>query len=75
MKKETRKYNAVYQKRGRWFIGWVEEVPGVNVQEKTLKDARVSLQEALAMILEANHSYVVESKEVIREPVLYTLSR
>lgn len=28
-------YTALVQKRGEWWIGWIEEVPGVNCQEAT----------------------------------------
>jgi hypothetical protein len=28
-------YTAVIKQRGRWWIGWIEEVPGVNCQEAT----------------------------------------
>ncbi|MBP1727314.1 MAG: hypothetical protein H6Q51_2612, partial [Deltaproteobacteria bacterium] len=27
------KYTAVVKKEGDWWIGWIEEVPGVNCQE------------------------------------------
>jgi len=42
---------AVYQKRGRWYIGWVEEIPGVNTQGKTFKEVEENLKEALALIM------------------------
>lgn len=45
---------AVYQKHGDWYLGWVEEIPGVNTQGKTMKEARVNLKEALEMVLEGN---------------------
>ena len=47
-------FTAVYQKRGRWYIGYVEEIPGVNTQGRTLKEARENLKEALRLIIEAN---------------------
>ena len=28
-------YTAVVKHRGEWWIGWIEEVPGVNCQERT----------------------------------------
>ena len=44
-------YTAVTKNDGTWWIGWIEEVPGVNCQEKTreelLKTLRVTLKEAL----------------------------
>jgi predicted RNase H-like HicB family nuclease len=46
-------YTAVVKQDGDWWIGWIEEVPGVNCQERTrddlLKSLRVTLTEALAM--------------------------
>lgn len=49
-----REFTAVYQKRGKWYIAWIEEIPGVNTQGKTKKEAEDNLREAIRMILEAN---------------------
>ena len=44
-------YTAVVKHDGDWWIGWIEEVPGVNCQESTrdelLKSLKVTLREAL----------------------------
>ena len=44
-------YTAVVKQDGDWWIGWIEEVPGVNCQEATksalLESLRVTLDEAL----------------------------
>ena len=46
-------YTAVIQQSGDWWIGWVEEVPGVNSQGKNaarflkLDNLRDALEEAL----------------------------
>ena len=46
-------YTAVIQQRNSWWIGWIEEIPGVNCQEKTkealLKTLEVTLKEALEL--------------------------
>jgi hypothetical protein len=46
-------FTAVVKQDGPWWIGWIEEVPGVNCQERTrdelLKTLRVTLVEALEM--------------------------
>ena len=46
-------YTAVVQQDGEWWIGWVEEVPGVNSQgrsrDELLQNLRDALQEALEM--------------------------
>jgi predicted RNase H-like HicB family nuclease len=45
------KYTAVTRRDGDWWIGWIEEIPGVNCQERTrrelLKTLRITLKEAL----------------------------
>ena len=44
-------HTAVVKRSGSWWIGWVEEVPGVNCQEASeaelLETLRVTLREAL----------------------------
>jgi predicted RNase H-like HicB family nuclease len=44
-------YKAVIKQDGDWWIGWIEEVPGVNCQEASrdelLESLKVTLQEAL----------------------------
>ncbi|MBL8189429.1 MAG: type II toxin-antitoxin system HicB family antitoxin [Acidobacteria bacterium] len=44
-------YTAVIKQDGDWWIGWVEEVPGVNCQEKTreelIETIKITLREAL----------------------------
>ena len=52
----TREFTAIYQKHGKWTIAWVEEIPGVNTQGKTLKEAKQNLKEALQLILETNQA-------------------
>ena len=47
-------FTAIFEKVEGWYIGYLEELPGVNTQAKTLKEARVNLKEAAIMILEAN---------------------
>ena len=46
-------YTAVIKQDAGWWIGWVEEVPGVNCQARTraglLRSLRVTLKEALEM--------------------------
>lgn len=46
-------YNAVIKHDSPWWIGWIEEVPGVNCQEdsreKLLTTLRATLKEALTM--------------------------
>ena len=47
----NKEYTAVVKQDGDWWIGWIEEVPGVNCQEPTheelIKSLRATLKEAL----------------------------
>jgi len=47
-------YTAVTKQDGKWWIGWIEEVPGVNCQEKTRKELLESLKATLKEALEFN---------------------
>ena len=38
------RYRAVIKKAGEWWIGWLIDVPGVNVQEKTKAELIESLR-------------------------------
>lgn len=63
---------AVFQKVPEGYIGFVEELPGANTQGATLEEARANLQEAVALVLEANRDLIDETTqggEVIREPL------
>jgi len=63
---------AVIEKRGNWYIGYVEEIPGVNTQGRTLKEVRENLHEALRLVIEANRELTAKSEgayQVIREPI------
>jgi predicted RNase H-like HicB family nuclease len=59
-------YTAVIKKDGNWWVGWIEEVPGVNCQEpnreELIESLNVTLKEALEFnkqdaILAAGHNY------------------
>lgn len=65
------KFTASYKKSGKWYIGWIEEISGVNTQGRTLKECKENLKDALSLIVEVNKE--LNKKEfggqrVIREP-------
>lgn len=47
-------YNAVIRQVGPWWIGWIEEVPGVNSQGVTRDELLDNLREALSEAIEMN---------------------
>jgi predicted RNase H-like HicB family nuclease len=47
-------YTAIIKQSGDWWIGWIEEIPGVNCQEKTREELIESLRLTLKEALEFN---------------------
>ena len=47
-------YHAAVRRDGDWWIGWIEEVPGVNSQGATRDELLANLREALAEAIEMN---------------------
>lgn len=46
-------FEATIEKRDKWYIGWVDDVPGAFSQGKTVKEVQENLQEAIQLILES----------------------
>ncbi|MBD2447359.1 type II toxin-antitoxin system HicB family antitoxin [Nostoc sp. FACHB-152] len=68
-------FTAVFEKIDDWYIGYVQELPGANVQEKTLEEARESLREAIELILVSNRELAEQQlcgKDVVREQITIT---
>ena len=62
---------AVYMQVSEGYIAFVEELPGANTQGATLEEARENLQEAVALVLEANRELAEKAlagQQVTREP-------
>ena len=49
-------YKAIVQRDGEWWIGWVEEIPGVNSQGATRNELMENLRSALQEALEMNRA-------------------
>jgi len=49
-----RTFNAVIKQDGGWWIGWVQEIPGVNSQGRTRAELMKNLRSALKEALEFN---------------------
>lgn len=62
-----KKFTAVYKKCGKWYSGWIAEVPGTNTQGKTLQETKKNLKEALILMLETNKAL---AKELARDGVV-----
>ncbi len=64
-------FTAAYIKRGKWYLGFVQEIPGVNTQGKTLAETKRNLKEALILVLEANRAIAhrTRGRRAIEEPL------
>ena len=45
-------FAAIIERDGEWYIAYCPEIPRANGQGKTREEARTSLPEAIALILE-----------------------
>jgi len=58
----TAAYTAVIRQEGEWWIGWVQEVAGVNSQGATRGELLENLREALEEAIEMNRQ---EAREAV----------
>ncbi len=50
-------YTALIGKEGDWWIGWIQEVPGVNCQERTREELVDSLKAVLKEYMSEDLAY------------------
>lgn len=64
-------YTAITKKDGDWWIGWIEELPGVNCQEKRREELLESLRVTLREALEFNRQEAIRaaSPDYTEEPL------
>ncbi len=48
----TNEFTAIFERDDKWYIAYCPEIPGANGQGKTKEEARSSLVDAIALILE-----------------------
>ena len=54
-------YTAVMKQDGDWWIGWIEEIPGINCQERTRDELTETLRITLREAIELNRSDAVDA--------------
>ena len=70
MDRATIAFTAVYLKSAHGYFGFVEELPGVNSQGRTIDEARANLQRLAAIVFDEGRAQAEElllGKEVVRE--------
>ncbi len=48
-----RTFEATIEKRARWYIGWIDAVPGAFSQGRTIKEVQENLKESVQLILKS----------------------
>ena len=54
-------YTAIVKHEGNWWTGWIEEVPGVNCQERSRKELLETLRITLKEAIEFNRQEAIAS--------------
>jgi predicted RNase H-like HicB family nuclease len=54
-------YTPITKRDGDWWIGWIEEIPGVNCQERTREELLETLKVTLKEALEFNRRDAIEA--------------
>jgi PIN domain nuclease of toxin-antitoxin system len=66
-------YTALISRDGAWWVGWVEEVPGVNAQERSREKLLDSLRVVLREALELNREEALQVAGASYEELAFTL--
>ncbi len=48
----SNQFTAIFERDGDWFVAYCPEIPGANGQGRTKEEARASLADGIALILE-----------------------
>ena len=57
-------YTAVVKRSDPWWVGWIEEIPGINCQERTKSELMDTLRVTLREALELNRREALEAAGV-----------
>ena len=71
-------FTAVYLKATHGYIGFIEELPGVNSHGRTIEEARATLQKLAAVVFDEERrgaEEMIAGKDVVRENFLVSIPR
>jgi hypothetical protein len=54
-------YTAIVKNQGKWWFGWIEEIPGVNCQESSKETLLETLEITLREALELNRDEAINA--------------
>ena len=62
-------YTAVIQQDEGWWIGWIQEIPGVNCQERTKGELLETLRITLREMIEYNREEAIKAAKIEHQEV------
>ncbi len=71
-------FTAVYLKATHGYIGFIEELPGVNSHGHTIEEARATLQKLAAVVFDEERrgaEEMIAGKDVVRESFFVAIPR
>ena len=71
-------FTAVYLKASHGYIGFIEELPGVNSHGRTIEEARATLQKLAAVVFDEERrgaEEMIAGKDVVRESFFVAIPR
>lgn len=69
-------FTAVYMKSNHCYVGFIQELPGVNSSGRTLEEARAMLQRLAAVVFDEERreaEELIAGKDVVRESIFVPL--
>ena len=71
-------FTAVFLRNRHGYVGFIEELPGVNSHGRTLKEARETLQQLAAVVFDEERreaEELIAGKDVVRENFVVPIPR
>ena len=50
-------YTAIIVKSGKWYAGFVKEVPGAHSQGRTIEGVKENMKKAVILVIESNYRH------------------
>ena len=69
----AKSFTAAIQQRDDWWIGWLEEIPGVNCQERTKDELLETLRITLLEVMELNRQHARDAAGTSFEEIVIHL--
>jgi predicted RNase H-like HicB family nuclease len=54
-------FTAIVKQDSGWWVGWIEEAPGVNSQGRSREELMVNLHSALSEAIEINRAEAIDA--------------